>query len=304
MAVIKDLKYHPNIHARNLASHTSHILGMIVSDIQNPFFPAVIKAFQARAHQRGFQTIVTDTGFSREQMNRATAQMLEQNVRAVAFMTSEMSLSSINAIQAQDIAVTFLDVGLVGQRTSNISLDYYSGIRQVIAHLTKLGHRRIAFVAGPPHLQNVLARQLAYVECMTSAGLEVGPIVPGDMSFGGGHKAGLKIISVRPRPTAVIAVNDFIATGVIKAMHDCGLRVPQDMSVVGFDNTWLAHYFSPSLTSVDVHADMVGRIAADSLLAVSSSQHSRGREYHVAIDLVVRESTAAAPRKAVTRTKG
>jgi LacI family transcriptional regulator len=300
---INDLKYYPNAHARNLASHRSRILGIIVSDISNPFFPTLIKSFEERARQHGYEAIVSDTGFNLKQMMRALERMLEQKVRGVAIMTSEMSPASIKTFLAQDIAVTFLDVGLVGRNTSNISLDYFSGVNQVVEHLYQLGHRLIAFVAGPSRLKNVLARQRAYVHSMTSLGLEPSPIVRQNMTYKGGYKAGLRIARMSPRPTAVITVNDFIATGVVKGLYSCDLRVPKDVSVVGFDNTWLAQTFIPALTSVDVHADLIGRTAADSLLRVSSPSEPMAKEYPISLHLVVRESTGTVSQNGVVRSR-
>ena len=295
LAAVKELGYHPNLHARNLASRASRTLGMIVSDIENPFFPQVIKAFETRARHRGYEVIVSDTNYEPRLTKRAAERMLEQNVRGVAIMTSEMSPKLIDEILRRRIAVTFFDLDLVRPSVSSIKIDYLRGVRQAVVHLHNFGHRRIAFVGGRVTMKNIAARQVAYVQCMRDVGLEPGPILDGNQRFDGGLVAGEAILKLSPMPTAVIAMNDLTAIGVIRAFHRNGRRVPQDVSVVGFDRTHLAQQFIPSLTSVDMQPDLLGRIAADALHELSSSANSEGKEYLVPVDLVVGESTGTAP---------
>ncbi len=294
MAAIKRLGYVPNFHARNLAAGSTRTLGMIVSDIENPFFPEVIKSFEVRARHLGYEVIISDTNYEPKLARRAAQRMLEYNVRGVAVMTSEMSLQLINEIIRRRIAVTFLDLGPVRPYVSNIKIDYFSGIRQVVEHLCSLGHRDMAFAGGRPRLKSNLAREQAYIDCMRAAGLEPGAIVPGNLRFDGGYSAGLAISKVAPLPTAVIAINDLTAIGVIKALTQAGLRVPEDVSVTGFDRTHLAKYVVPSLTTVDIRRDLLGRVAADALHDLSSSASAQGTEYLIPADLIRGESTAPA----------
>lgn len=295
LSTVKRLGYFPNVHARRLASRHSHTLGMIVSDIENPFFPEVIKGFEIRARQLGYEALLTDTNYDARLGGRAAERMLEHNVRGVAVMTSEISLRLIHQLARRQIAVTFLDLGPVGKYVSNLRIDYFSGIQQLVRHLHDLGHRRIAFVAGRPKLKSSIARQRAYEESMQAFRMTPGPILPGNLRFDGGLAAGLSIVKLSPRPTAVIAVNDLTAVGVIKALTQAGLRVPQDISVTGFDNTRLAEYCTPSITTVDIHRDLLGHRAADALHELSCSANSQGKEYLIPAELRVRDSTGPAP---------
>jgi LacI family transcriptional regulator len=298
LAAVKKLRYYPNVHARNLAAQNSRTLGMIVSDIANPFFPDVINGFERRARQFRYETIVSNTNYAPSLMRRAVQRMLEQNVRGVAIVTSEFSRVLIEDIIARRIAVAFLDLGPVGEYVSNIKIDYFSGIRQAVEHLYQLGHRRIAFAGGRSKFTNIMARQRAYVECMQTLGLEPGPILPGNQRFDGGFAAGLAILQASPRPTAVIAINDLTAAGVVKALHRSGLRIPADVSVVGFDRTRLAEYLTPSLTTVDIHPELLGKTAAEALHELSSSSRPQGREYSIPAELVPGESTGRVPESA------
>jgi len=292
---VKRLGYFPNVHARHLASRDSRTLGIIVSDIENPFFPEVIKSFEVRAQQLGYDAILSDTNYDPSRTRKAAERMMEHNVRGVAVMTSEISLRLIHELARRRIAVTFLDLAPVRSYMSNLRIDYFSGVEQIVKYLHTNGHRRIAFIAGRPRLKSNLARLQAYEKCMQDLGLELGPIMRGDLRFEGGLEAGLAIAELIPMPTAVVAVNDLTAVGVIKGLLKAGCRVPQDVSVTGFDNTRLAEYSNPSITTVDVHRDMLGKMAADALHELSRSADPQGKEYQIPAELILRDSSGPAP---------
>jgi DNA-binding LacI/PurR family transcriptional regulator len=295
LSAVKRLGYFPNAHARHLASRDSRTLGIIVSDIVNPFFPEVIKGFETRARQLGYDAILSDTNYDPRRTQEAAERMMEHNVRGVAIMTSEISLRLIHELARRRIAVTFLDLAPVRGHVSKLRIDYFSGMKQIVEYLYKCGHRRIAFIAGRPKLKSNVARLQAYEKCMLALGLKPGPVMPGDLRFEGGLAAGLAIAKLSPRPTAVMAVNDLTAVGVIKGLLKGGLRVPEDISVTGFDNTRLAEYSNPSITTVDVHRDMLGQMAADALHELSASPNPQGREYQIPAELILGESSGPAP---------
>jgi LacI family transcriptional regulator len=277
LSAVKRLGYFPNAHARHLASRDSHTLGIIVSDIVNPFFPEVIKGFETRARELGYDAILSDTNYDPRRTQEAAERMMEHKVRGVAIMTSEISLRLIHELARRRIAVTFLDLAPVRGLVSKLRIDYFSGMKQIVEYLYGCGHRRIAFVAGRPKLKSNMARLQAYEKCMTDLKLEPGPVLPGDLRFEGGLAAGSAIAKLSPRPTAVMAVNDLTAVGVIKGLLKAGVRVPEDISVTGFDNTRLAEYSNPSITTVDVHRDMLGQMAADALHELTATANPQGR---------------------------
>src|SRR6202165_4793471 len=150
LSAVKRLGYFPDVHARHLASRESRTLGIIVSDIVNPFFPEVIKGFETRARQLGYDAILSDTSYDPHRTREAAERMMEHQVRGVAIMTSEMSLKLIHELARRKIAVTFLDLAPVREYMSNLRIDYFSGVEQIVKYLYKNGHRRIAFIAGRP----------------------------------------------------------------------------------------------------------------------------------------------------------
>jgi len=291
LSTVKRLGYLPNIHARRLASRDTRMLGIIVSDIVNPFFPEVIMSFLARTRQLGYETILSETNYDPRRTREAASRMMAHSVGGVAIMTSEFSARLINELARRKIAVTFLDLGPARGYVSTLRIDYASGIEQIAQYLYQQGHRAIAFVAGRPKLKSNEARLEAYERSMQTLGLKPGPILHGDLRFEGGLAAGLAIAEMSPRPTAVMAVNDLTAVGVLKGLTSAGLRIPQDISVTGFDRTRLAEYSIPSITTVDIHRDLLGQMAADALHELCSSPNPQGREYEISAELVVGNSS-------------
>lgn len=296
LGAVKRIGYVPDVHARHLASRERRTLGIIVSDIENPFFPEVFKGFQTRARQLGYDILLSDTNYDPRRTREAADRMMEHKVRGVAIMTSEISVKLIHQLARRRIAVTFLDLAPVRKYMSNLRIDYASGVKQIVQYLHAQGHRRIAFVAGRQGLKSNVARLEAYEKCMRNLGLDSGPVLTGDLRFEGGLAAGVSIAKLPSRPTAVVAVNDLTAVGVIKGLLNSGCRVPQDISVTGFDKTRLAEYSNPSITTVDVHRETLGHIAADALNELSNSDDPQGREYQIGAELVLGGSSGPAPR--------
>ncbi|MFZ1157442.1 MAG: LacI family DNA-binding transcriptional regulator, partial [Candidatus Sulfotelmatobacter sp.] len=294
LGAVRRMGYIPDVHARRLASRDHRTLGIIISDIENPFFPEVVKGFETRARQLGYDVILSDTNYDPRRTREAAERMMEHKVRGVAVMTSEISVKLIHQLAKRRIAVTFLDLVPVRKYMSNLRIDYSSGVTQIVQHLHAQGHRRIAFVAGRPGLKSNAVRLEAYENCMRDLGLEPGPVLPGDLRFEGGLAAGISIGKLSSRPTAVVAVNDLTAVGVVKGLLKSGLRVPQDISVTGFDKTRLAEYSNPSITTVDVHRETLGHMAADALHELSSSVDPQGREYLIGAELVLGGSSGPA----------
>jgi len=211
-------------------------------------------------------------------------------------MTSEISMRLVRELARKKIAVTFLDLAPVRDYMSNLRIDYESGIEQIVRHLHSNGHKHIAFVAGRTGLKSNTVRREAYERCMRGLGLQPGPVLPGNLQFDGGLDAGVTIAKMRPWPTAVVAINDLTAIGVIKGLLRSGCRVPEDISVTGFDRTRLAEYSNPTLTTVDIHRDLLGSMAADALHELSGSVNPRGKEYRVNAKLIIGASSGPAPR--------
>src|SRR5205807_8483358 len=170
LSAVKKLGYIRDVHARHLASHDRRTLGIIVSDIENPFFPEVIKSFETRARQLGYDAILSDTNYDPRRTREAGERMMEHKVQGVAIMTSEISTRLVHERARRKIAVASLDLAPVKKYMSNLRIDYFSGIQQIVNHLYECGHRRIAFIAGRPQLKSNRVRLQAYEACMKALG--------------------------------------------------------------------------------------------------------------------------------------
>ena len=286
--------YYPNTHARTLGTGKSFIYGLIISDIENPFFPELVKCFERLAVEHGYEVLIANTDYQPERMEVCVRRMLERKVDGVAIMTSEMNAELIQMLNGRGIPIVFLDTGVVGQGISNISLDYDGGVDQAMDHLTALGHTRIAFVSGPENQASARTRLAAFLASLHRKKLKCREdfILAGNHRFDGGYSAMLEILKMPIRPTAVLASNDLTAIGMMGALYSAGLRVPEDISLVGFDDIALSSFMSPPLTTIRLSRAEIAESAFHSLYAASQRGENEGVTCVVRAELVIRRSTA------------
>jgi len=196
------------------------------------------------------------------------------------------------------VPLVFMDVGRVGPRMSHVLIDYANGIRQAVDHVADLGHKRIAFITGPLDLHSARTRRQAYLDGLRAHGLKADPklIREGTHTAEGGQQAMEALLRLGQPPTALVCSNDWTAIGALHAIDFAGLRVPADISIVGFDDIPLARYTSPPLTSVRMSAGDVGSTAFDALFRLIGGERLEGDVYQVPTKLVVRASTAKPKR--------
>ncbi len=293
---IEEVGYVPNTQARALVSGHSRILGLIVSDITNPFFPELIHGFEQVAVRAGFEVLLASTGYDPALMANTVRRMIERKVEGVAVMTSEMDPSLLGQLTDRHIPLAFVDVGTPAPHVSNICVNYQSGVRQAVEHLRRLGHRRLAFISGPLTLKSARLRSEAFLECFTESqrDAEHPLIVKGDHTLDGGFHAVQELLSAPDRPTAVICSNDLTAIGVLRGLDAEGLRTPRDMSVIGFDDINMAQFTLPPLTTIRLSRQDLAHQAFGALIAdIESAAASEGATYPLDTRLIVRGSTAA-----------
>jgi LacI family transcriptional regulator len=293
---IEELGYYPDVHARSLVSGRSKILGLIVSDITNPFFPDLVKWFEDVVVQHGYEIMVSSTNYDPARMALCVRRMLERQVEGVAVMTSEMDEHLIDQLVSRRVPTVFLDVGTPGAGISNIVVDYAHGINEAVQHLFDLGHRKIGFISGPESLASARTRRTAFLQAIASHGLNQNAawVRQGDHKVAGGVAAMNELLQLAHRPTAVMASNDLTAVGMMSAIRKAGLSIPKDISVVGFDDIWLAEFTEPPLTTVLFPRDRVAEQACRALMTGLGLPPSGDEqpEYRVDTRLIVRDSTA------------
>jgi DNA-binding LacI/PurR family transcriptional regulator len=291
--VVRSLGYQPNSYARALVSGKSRMLGLIISDITNPFFPELVRSFEDIALENGYEVIVANTGYDPERMARSASRMLERQAEGVAVITSEMGDDFVAKMAERRIPIVFLDTARVGARVSKIKVDYSRGINEAVDHIVKLGHKHIAFISGPASLRSAETRRTAFLKCLHHYGVlpEKNFIQTGNHRIDGGEAAMDRLLGLAHRPTAVLTSNDLTAIGVLRAIHKAKLRVPEDISVVGFDDIEFSEFTQPALTTVRLSRKEVAERAFAALATLILSKSEKGRQYDVGTQLVVRDST-------------
>ena len=291
---IEQLKFYPNTWARALGSGRSSLYGLIISDITNPFFPELVKSFEDIAVQYGQDVLVANTNYDPARIELCVTRMLQRKVDGVAIMTSEMDARLITEFQSRDISAGISGHGEAEALTSNIVVDYAAGVDAAVEHIVSLGHTKIAFISGPMMLRSARVRREAFAGCLERRGIGAGPTEEGNHQVDGGHQAMARMLERKERPTAVLASNDMTAIGALGAIHERGLRVPEDISIVGFDDIQISAFTQPALTTVRLSRDEIARVAFRALYSIRQDG-GKGAEYAVRPTLVVRKSTGPAP---------
>ena len=295
---IAELGYFPNRQARSLVSGSSKIFGLIVSEITNPFFPEIVQTFENLAVEENYEILLTSTIHDPIRMELAVRRMIERRVDGVAILTFGMEDELLDHLRFRNLPLVFVDVGPKAPRVSNIRVDYLDGIRQAVQHLAALRHELIGYISGPLKLRSALARKTAFERSMDEIGLKVRPeyLIEGDHRLEGGKRALQALSQLQQPPTALLCSNDMTAIGVMRQAYELGINVPQQLSVVGFDDTRLAEFMTPPLTSVQMSQSELARLAFEALLKeVKREEPSpNGTEYQLRTHLILRGSTTFA----------
>jgi LacI family transcriptional regulator len=293
MKAIAELKYHPNLHARSLAGGKSRTIGVIASNMENPFFFDIYKTVEADAHARSHEVVVANTDYRPEQLVASIRLMIGRRVAGLAVVVSEMDPALMKELAESRIPVVFYDVGAPRPNITNIRVNYRRGIEKVIDYLHSLGHRRLGFVGHHARLAPINERMRAVLDAVARyPALEVKTAADAD-TLEGGRQAAHALFASGYSPTAIICVNDITAVGALRELRERGLRVPQDVSVTGFDNVKLSEFCYPALTTVHIPRERIGHIIVDALIPQSGAS----AEHEIVIDpeFMVRDSTGPAP---------
>ena len=308
---VAELGYYPNRQARALVSGRSRVFGLIVSEITNPFFPEIVQTFETLAVEKNYEILLTSTIHDPKRMELAVRRMIEGRVDGVAILTFGMEDELLNHLRFRNLPLVFVDVGPKAPRVSNIRVDYIHGIRQAVQHLAAMRHDQIGFVSGPLKLRSAVARKNAFEDSMREIGLQVRSefIFQGDHTLEGGKLALQSLYQRGQLPTALLCSNDMTAIGVMRQAFELGINVPRQLSVIGFDDTRLADFMIPPLTTIQMSQTELARLAFEALyIEVQREIPLRnGTEYALKTQLILRRSTSfppGVPRKSrsVTRT--
>ncbi len=296
---IKQLNYFPNTNARSLVSGRSRILGIIVENVTNPFFPDLIKNFEETAVAHGYEILVSSSNSNPANLATTIRRMIERKVEGVAMLTFGEEEPVLNQLAVHDIPMVFAEFRFDDPNVSTILLDYKTGIKQAIVHLAELGHSKIAFLAGPHNIHSAVTRENDFRAAMQEVNLPIRKnwVIECDHTLKGGVAGFEKLQALSSRPTAILCSNDMTAIGVLRAAYLQGLRVPQDLSVVGLDDVDFAEFTLPPLTTIRLSRADLAHAAFEALRqqAEIPEDQNKQREFLVSTSLVLRGSTAPPP---------
>ncbi|OKP81909.1 LacI family transcriptional regulator [Paenibacillus helianthi] len=286
---IKELDYRPNAAARSLASGKTGIIGLIVTTLQDSFFDAVVKELNEVLALHGyFLAISISTGIASDE-NHYLIQ--EDRVDGLILLSPMEEDNYIVELKRRGIPYVLIDNQQPENDSYSITIDNVKGGYAAARHLLELGHTSIAHLCGHEMFRSTKERRAGFLKALKEQGLEPFEIVHGDFEITKGYDTAKRWLSEGKLPTAVFTGDDNIALGVINALMEAGVRVPQEVAVVGYDDHYIASQLRPHLTTLRQPADKIGIAAADMLLKRMNGTMKRGANVRIDPELIVREST-------------
>jgi LacI family transcriptional regulator len=291
---VEELGYVPNRLARSLRLKRTQTLALVVTDITNPFWTTVLRGVEDAAQDAGFNVILCNTDESEAKQEQYLDVLLQKQVDGILLVPARDSKKLAAWIQRRAVPVVVLDRQVCSGQVDLVRGDSEGGAYRLVQHLLALGHMRIAVLSGPRDVSTAVDRVVGYTKALAEAGLEVRAdwVRHGKFSIDSGYEMTQHVLATLPLPTALFAVNNFIAIGALRALRDAGLRVPEDMSVVAFDDLTSELVIEPFLTVADQPAYEMGQRAAALLLARLSEPSANGhQEVVLPTEITVRASS-------------
>ena len=290
-----EMGYVANRSAQKLSGGRSRVLGVLARELDNPFTSALVSGAVRAAAVAGREVLIYSMVDRTEAPDAGVLQLLQQFTDGVIAVLP-YQYGFVQSLMAAGFPVITIDHHHDHTEWPSVTADSYGGARSAMQHLAELGHRRIAFVTGNEELGSARARHRAYDDAVAIHRLDrdAALVQKGDFSTRGGRDAMQRLLKLKQRPTAVFAANDQSAFGAISVLQSAGLRVPEDMSVVGFDDVPAASQLHPALTTVRQPIAEMGRAAVNSLLSLVAGLEVATPQIILPTELQVRQSTASA----------
>ncbi|MCC3652674.1 LacI family transcriptional regulator [Streptomyces sp. S07_1.15] len=295
-SAIERLGYVRSESARQLRAGRSRIVALLVLDMGNPFFVDVARGAERAARAAGMRVMVCNSAQSPEEEAEYLSLFAEQRVRGVLLTPADATGRNLDAFRRHGIPFVLVDRVAADAAECSVSVDDVAGGALAVRHLVAAGHRSIAYISGPPHLQQIRDRREGVLRALAEAGLEPETLceIPTEsLDVPAGRDAGARLLGLADRPTAAFCANDLLALGLLQSMFAAGVAVPRDMAIVGYDDIEFAAAATVPLTSVRQPAVRMGTLAAELLLQESGGDMADHRHEHIVLqpELVVRDSS-------------
>lgn len=293
LQAIQELQYQPNDVARALKINESRSIGLIIPDIENPFFPALVRGVQDAAKMHNYAVILCNTDGKTEEEKKYIQFLYSKRVDGIAFTESVDNKKNISLLDSLGIPVVLLDRRVEGMRASGVSTDNRLGAFMATQHLLDLGKRRIVFISGPLKLSSGADRAKGYQDALLRYNIQYDKDLAciGAFTYESGYAAVEKLLFSRHKFDAIFASNDMMAIGAIECLNKYGIRVPKDVAVVGFDDIRLAGWYRPLLTTVRQPVYDMGQYAMKLLMEHITGKRINSYEKIFKPELIIRQSS-------------
>ncbi|CAH8235547.1 substrate-binding domain-containing protein [Vibrio aestuarianus] len=289
----QDLNYAPSALARSLKMNRTRTIGMLVTTSTNPFFGEVVKGVERSCYHKGYNLILCNTEGDNERMKASINTLLQKRVDGLLLMCSTLEGERIEVFDRYpDIPVVVMDWGPMLFASDKIQDNSLSGGYIATNYLIECGHKEIGCITGPLIRHQAQMRYEGYKRAVLEAGLEINPqwIVESDFECEGGYEAFNRMLEKGPLPSSIFVSNDMMAMGVINAAHEKGIRIPEDVSIMGYDDIHIARFMSPALTTVHQPKYRLGKVAVETLLKKLEKETLEPQVVQLDPTLVVRKS--------------
>ena len=299
IAIADRLRYVPDSAARGLATGLTNTVGVLLPDLHGEFFSEIIRGIDIAARRRGLHLLLSGMHGSAGEATLAI-RAFKGRVDGLLIMSPYADCAFLEANSSDDTPTVLMNTPVRGQSISAFCLDNRGGARDMVQHLFNCGHRNIAFIGGPEDNFDATERLAGFQEALAALQPEAtGSVLRGDFSEESGYRAGQRISALTPRPDAVFAANDMMALGCLFSFNKCGIRVPDEIALAGFDDIPVARFVSPALTTVRVRMAELGDRALTRLAdAIATPGSIPVSTETLAADLVIRASSGARPHAA------
>jgi LacI family transcriptional regulator len=293
--VARRLHFTPNTAARSLSTRRTNTIGVLLPDVYGEFFSEVIRGIDQSAQQHGFHVLISGAHNEPAEVSAAVSAM-RGRVDGLILMASGLDAVTLARNLSERIPAVLINADHDASHFDTINIDNFGGALAMTTHLLELGHREIHMISGPARNRDAMEREKGFRAALKAAGSAVRDewIVAGSFTEASGYRATEQLLDAGVKPTAIFAANDSMAVGALSALRNRGLRVPEDIAVVGFDDVPIAEYVSPPLTTVRVSIPQLGSCAAERLVACIRARNGQERRHEIlATELIVRGSCGA-----------
>lgn len=295
---IRELGYVPSAVARSLKSNTTRTIGMLIPNCTNPYFAEIVRSVEDHCFEAGYTLILCNTDDDPHRQGVYLQVLSEKRIDGMIIISTGQDEDLLRLLKGLPIPTVLLDRDIDEVNCDLVQNAHMQGAQMATQYLVDLGHRRIACLAGPDDLTPSTQRIEGWRKTLAHNGLtdeSAHLLWHSDFSSQGGYATMQTILAQPQRPTAVFVGNDLMGMGALSAAHEAGIRVPQDMSLIGFDDIELAHFTSPALTTIAQPKDRIGVAAVDMLLERIQGGRVEARKVLFQPELIVRHSTAGVP---------